>query len=94
MPIQILGNEIFTKQLTNDTLTLDTDDGIGVISVLCTTSTPGTILGTGVVNGVSSAAVDVAENNTITISAIGRSLGPLTITAPLNCTLIIVANKS
>ena len=95
MPIEILGNQIFTKTLGgSESLTIDTEDGVGIISVLCTTSTPGEIEGTGVINGVSSGVVEVAENNTVTISSIGRSLGPLTITSPAGCELLVIANKS
>ena len=93
MPISILGNEIFTKQLTNTSLVITEDMGVGSISVYATTGT-GTILGTGVLAGEASAAIDVAEGNSITISVLQKTIGPLTITAPSGVTLIIIANQA
>lgn len=97
MPVDILGNEIFTFALTGSgsdaTLTIEEEDGVGSVSVLCTTSTGGTIQGTGVVGGEASTSIAVSENNTITVSAQGKSLGQLTITAPDGCTLLIIANQ-
>lgn len=95
MPIEILGNEIFTQTLTGvETLNINEDDGVGVISVLCTTATAGTILGNATIDGRASTAINVAENNTVTISASsGKTLGTLTITAPSTCTLIVIANQ-
>ncbi len=93
MPITILGNEIFTKQLTNSSLVITEDMGVGSVSVFSTTGT-GTILGTGVLAGEASTAVDVAEGNSITISVEQKTIGPLTITAPSGCTLIIIANNA
>ena len=96
MPIDILGNEIFTQTLvgsgSSEVLTITESDGVGSVSVFSTTGT-GTILGTGVVGGNSSEAINVAEGNSITISAQNKSLGSLTITAPDGVTLIVIANK-
>jgi hypothetical protein len=95
MPIEILGNEIFTQTLTGvESLTINEDDGVGTISVLCTTATAGTILGNANIDGKASETIDVAENNSATISASsGKTLGTLTITAPSGCTLIVIANQ-
>jgi len=95
MPIDILGNEIFTQTLVGtESLSITEDDGVGVISVLCTSSTSGTILGNATIDGKASEAVSVAENNSVTISATsGKTLGTLTITAPSGCTLIVIANQ-
>jgi|TARA_B100001094_G_C17401175_1_gene425741 hypothetical protein len=95
MPIDILGNEIFTQTLVGaESLNITEDDGVGVISVLCTSSTSGTILGNATIDGKASEAVSVAENNSVTISATsGKTLGTLTITAPSGCTLIVIANQ-
>ena len=95
MPIQILGNEIFTQVLTNvESLNITEDDGVGVISVLCTSSIAGTILGNATMDGRASEAISVAENNSVTISATsGKTLGTLTITAPASCTLTVIANQ-
>jgi Ca2+-binding RTX toxin-like protein len=98
MPIDILGNEIFTQTLTgsgsSETLNITEEDGVGTISVLCTSSTAGTITGGATIDGKASEAVSIAENNSVTISATsGKTLGTLTITAPDGCTLIVVANQ-
>ena len=98
MPVEILGNEIFTQTLTgsgsSEVLSITEADGVGTISVLCTSSTAGTILGNATIDGKASEAISVAENNSITISATsGKTLGTLTITAPDGCTLLVVANQ-
>jgi hypothetical protein len=98
MAIEILGNEIFTQTLTgsggSEVLNITEADGVGTISVLCTSSTAGTILGNATIDGKGSEAISVAENNSITISATsGKTLGTLTITAPDGCTLLVVANQ-
>ena len=95
MPIEILGNEIFTQVLTGvESLNITEDDGVGVISVLCTTATAGTILGNATIDGKASTAISVTENNSVTISATsGKTLGTLTISAPSGCTLTIIANQ-
>ena len=95
MPIDILGNEIFTQTLNGvETLTITEYDGVGVISVLCTTSTAVQITGGATIDGKASEVIEVGENNSITISAnTGASLGTLTITAPSGCTAIVVANQ-
>lgn len=98
MPIDILGNEIFTQTLTgsgsSESLNISEEDGVGTISVLCTSSTAGTITGGATIDGNASEAVSISENNSVTISATsGKTLGTLTITAPDGCTLIVVANQ-
>jgi hypothetical protein len=95
MPIEILGNEIFTQVLTNvESLNITEDDGVGIISVLCTSATAGIILGNATIDGKASEAISVTENNSVTISATsGKTLGTLTITAPSGCTLTIIANQ-
>jgi|TARA_R110002050_G_scaffold300823_1_gene473670 hypothetical protein len=95
MPIEILGNEIFTQVLTGvESLNITEDDGVGVISVFCSSSTAGTILGNATIDGRASQAISVTENNSVTISATsGKTLGTLTISAPSGCTLTIIANQ-
>ena len=95
MPIEILGNEIFTQVLTGvESLNITEDDGVGVISVLCTSVVAGTILGNATIDGRASQAISVTEDNSVTISATsGKTLGTLTITAPSGCTLTIIANQ-
>ena len=95
MPIEILGNEIFTQVLTGvESLNITEDDGVGIISVLCTSATAGTILGNATIDGKASEAISVTENNSVTISSTsGKTLGTLTITAPSGCNLTIIANQ-
>jgi|TARA_R110002012_G_scaffold49733_3_gene128601 hypothetical protein len=95
MPVEILGNEIFTQTLTGtESLSITEDDGVGTISVLCTTATAGTILGNATVDGKASETINIAENNTVTVSASsGKTLGTVTITAPSGCTLLVIANQ-
>ena len=88
-----LAYNVFTKTLTgSDAITINTDDSITVVSVLCTSTTAGTILGTLTVGGVSPDAISVAENTSVTISnPNGQGINGVTITAPVGCTLVITA---
>ena len=90
----ILGNEIFTFTLTNDTLTLGEENGVVAVSIQCTTSTAGSVTGNAVVAGESSSAISITEGNSVTISSTnGKPISSLVIVAPSGCTLIIVANS-
>ena len=99
MPIEILGNEIFTQTLVGtaggaETLNITEEDGVATISVLCTSTQGGTITGAAVVDGKASEAITVSQDNSVTISANGgKTLGTVTISAPNNCTLIVIANQ-
>ena len=56
-------------------------------------STAGTITGTAVVGGTSSAAMNVAENTSVTIGTdSGYPISSLVITAPSGCTLEITGS--
>ena len=88
-----IGELIFTKSLTNDNIVLDSADGVTQISVLCTTSTAGTVTGTGAVDGNASGAMNIAENTSVTLSSSsGFPLTGVTITAPASCTLEITGS--
>ena len=88
-----IGEKIFTKSITNTALTITTADGVTRVSVLCTTSTAGTITGTAVVGGTSSTAMNVAENTSVTIGTdSGYPISSLVITAPSGCTLEITGS--
>lgn len=99
MPIEILGNEIFTQTLVGtgggaETLNITEEDGVATISVLCTSTVAGEITGAAVVDGKASEVIEVSQDNSVTISANGgKTLGTLTISAPNNCTLIVIANQ-
>ena len=88
-----IGELIFTKSLTNDSIALSSADGITQISILCTSSTAGTVTGTGVVDGNSSEAMNLAENTSVTLgSSSGFPISGVTITAPSGCTLEITGS--
>jgi len=88
-----IGQGIFTRSITNDSLTLDSSDGVTQVSILCTSSTAGTVTGGAVLGSTSSAAMNIAENTSVTIgTSSGYPIGDLTITAPSGCTLEITAS--
>jgi len=84
---------MFTKSLTNASLTIDSAEGITQVSILCTTSVAGTVLGTGVIGGTSSGALNIAENTSLTLGASsGFPITGLTINAPSGCILEITGS--
>tara|TARA_R110002110_G_scaffold99842_6_gene254996 strand:+ start:284 stop:565 length:282 start_codon:yes stop_codon:yes gene_type:complete len=89
-----IGQLIFSKTLTGAaTLDIASADGVTQVSVLCTTATAGSILGTGTVDGTSSDAVSIAENTSLTLgTSSGFPLDGVTITAPASCTLLITGS--
>lgn len=82
----------FTYELTNDTLVTNVDMGIRAISISCSSSTSGTVVGGVSLGSLSSSALTIAQNETITFVGVDAgTLGELTITAPSGCTLQIIA---
>lgn len=82
----------FTYELTNNTLVTDADMGIRAISIFCSTITAGTVVGGVNLGSLSSTALTISQNETITFMGIDAgTLGQLTITAPSGCTLQIIA---
>ena len=82
----------FTYELTNSVLTTDADMGIRAISIFCSTSTTGTVIGGAGLGSLVSMPLTVAQDESITFVADeAGSLGAITITAPLGCTLQIIA---
>tara|TARA_R110000803_G_scaffold138706_1_gene205499 strand:- start:712 stop:987 length:276 start_codon:yes stop_codon:yes gene_type:complete len=89
----MIGQRMFTKSLTNASLTIDSAEGITQVSILCTTSVAGTVLGTGVIGGTSSGALNIAENTSLTLGASsGFPITGLTINAPSGCILEITGS--
>ena len=87
-----VGQKIFTISITNTSLVIDTAHGVTQLSVLCTTATAGTITGTALIGGTSSAAMNIGENTSVTVgTSSGFPIEALTITAPAACTLEITA---
>tara|TARA_R110002012_G_C11408408_1_gene586691 strand:+ start:393 stop:671 length:279 start_codon:yes stop_codon:yes gene_type:complete len=88
-----IGEKIFTRTLSDGAITITSADGLTRVSVLCTSSTAGTITGTGVVGGTSSSAMNIAENTSVTIGTdSGYPISSLVITAPSGCTLEITGS--
>lgn len=82
----------FTYELTNDAVTLTEGMGVKAISIFCNTATAGTVQGTEKLGALSSSALTVAENETITFaSQTNGVVFGLIITAPAGCTLQIIA---
>lgn len=84
--------ETFTTELTNDSITLTEGMGVRSISVYCNTTTSGTVTGSQPLGSISSSAITISQNTSFNESAIGTGvLVGLIITAPVGCTLIVVA---
>lgn len=92
MSNNILESEVFTYQLTADTLVITESMGVKQVSVFNGTTTVGTVLGNKTLGALASAPIDVDENDTFTVRAVdGSVIKTLTINAPAGCTLKIVA---
>lgn len=81
--------KIFTHSLADDVLIVLASYGVTQLSVKCTTSTPGTVLGTGSLGGLAPDAVILTEGDSVSYYAEGKVLSDITITAPSGCTLSI-----
>ena len=82
----------FTYELTNSNIVTDADMGIRAISIFCSTSTAGTVIGGTNLGSLSSTYLTIAQDESITFVADeAGSLGQITITAPAGCTLQIIA---
>lgn len=84
--------ETFTTELTNGTITLTEGMAVRSISVYCNTTTSGTVTGSKPLGSTNSSAITISQNTSFNESAIGTGvLTGLIITAPVGCTLIVVA---
>lgn len=87
------GKSTYTAELTNKTLTITEDDGLTRVSIYNGTATAGTVTGTKAVNRQGSTAINIAQNETVTISVDeAYVLDGITIVAPTGCTLKVIAN--
>lgn len=85
-------DKVFTKEITNETLTIQGSWGVRLLAINNNTSVSGTITGTAKLGSTSSGALTIAENKSVSIPAVdGEVLGDVTITAPAGCTLQIIA---
>lgn len=83
---------VFTKELTNDTLTIVRDYGIKKISVFNNTEVVGTVRGDLSIGGFDSDALNVEKEVGITIETVdANTLDGITINAPADCILKILA---
>ena len=88
----IIRSDLFTYQLTGNTLDIIEGFGLKQVSVFCSTETSGTITGTRRLGNIASTALDVEQDETVTVKAVeGEVLSGITIEAPAGCTLKIIA---
>ena len=85
--------KIFTYPLTNDTITITEEMGCKAVSIFCSTATSGTVSGGAPLGALISADLPIGQNETtiITASDNGGVLTGVVITAPVGCTLEIIA---
>lgn len=85
--------KVFTYQLTNGTFTISPNDGFTRFSIYNASATTGTYVGSATSNGIESASVDVAQNETAVIE-VGNAyvIDSLVITAPAGCTLKLMGS--
>ena len=87
-----LTDGVYTSALTNSSLVLIQGVGVKKVSVYNTSATAGTVLGSQNLGANTPSAVNVSENETLVLTATnGSILKDVTITAPVGCTLNIVA---
>lgn len=90
LPLQ---SKFWTNEITDDALVITENMGVKAVSVLNRSAVAGSILGSETLAGVGpSAAISVAENQsiTITVDSTANALSGLTITAPAGCTLQVI----
>lgn len=92
MATNILGNNIFTYTMTNDTMTITEDDGVAAISISSQTGIA-FVTGSGNINGKTAVLTLIPEGSTLTLaSTSGKPIEQLTIVAGVGVTVGIVAN--
>ena len=88
----VLDTETFTKSLTDDSLTIEKSWGVRKLSVYNASSVAGTIDGKSPIGGNISEPIDIGEAQTATVTSDNATvLEKIVITAPLGCTLNIIA---
>ena len=85
-----LEQKVFTTALTSDSITILTSSNLKAVSVYNASAVNGTISGTLQVGTVASSNIELGENESYNVVALGASvLDGITITAPAGCTLNI-----
>ena len=88
----VLESGVFTQSVTNDELRITESMGVKRVSIFNASAVTGTAEGGQSLGSLSSAAVNIAENDTLTVDALEASvIKDLVIAAPLGCTLTVVA---
>ncbi len=87
-----LDAKIFTKELTNSSIVIVENMGVKAVSVYCSTTTTGTILGTAPLGALTSSSITIAKGETVNVGGMGSDIvKDLTITAAASCTLKVIA---
>jgi len=83
---------VFTDEITNTVFVTTPEMSIRAISVFCSSETSGSILGGANLGGNAPSSLTISQNKAVTFQVKGTGvLDVLTITAPLGCTLQIIA---
>ena len=87
------GDEVFTGELTSDTLIITQSMGASRISIFNGTAVVGTVTGAKYLGVLPPSALNVAEDSSVNITASDSAsvLDGVTIVAPAGCTLSIIA---
>jgi len=86
--------KIFTYELTNDSISLTPEMGVLGISIFNNSAVNGSVTGTQNLGGLPPTALTVEQDKSVTFSSIGNLNAPISgliITAPIGCTLQIIA---
>lgn len=80
----------FTYVATNETIEIGVNEGIVALSVVCTSSTTGTIIGSAKFKALSPEAITLNQNVPYScVAAAGKVLDGITLTAPAGCDLVV-----
>ena len=90
--MSVLESQVFTGELTNDTLTITESMGVKRVSVFNGSAVTGTVLGNRNLGGLAPTTIDIVQGDSFTVDAPDASvIKSLVINAPAGCTLKIVA---
>lgn len=88
------GGQVFTYTLTNASLVITEGMGFKKISIQCTSSTSGSVIGNLPAGGTEPTAIAISLGNSVTFENTAYAIQGLTITAPAGCTLLIIASQN
>ena len=86
-------DDVFTGELTNDTLVILASMGVKKVSVYNATAVVGTVTGSKQLGALASTPLPVEEKGSVNITSTEQAniLDGITIVAPAGCTLSIIA---